>query len=674
MPIRILTDPACVIGYKSEIVALADSDTSALGFLPQGMFEPQINKGAVFVAVDEKRGKTSFGGYILLGGKYPARRVFQIAVKPKYRKRGVGKKLLKAAEEAAKEAGFSSICAKVGSGLRLANKFWESQGFVNIEKQAGGSMHPVCYIREKRLAPSLLDGYIAERNMQMALVRAIETPRADSLLVVDTNVYIDAANKEPYADFVFQLEERGQIQIARTPFITQELRSRKSKNGVIKLAEKFPESKAPCDSAVVEQLRKMIFGSKALNPPDKADLHSLATAIAESADYVTRDKEISRRSKELRDKFQLNIWSPEDLWDWEIHPGRAGKRIVAAPESANILQIDDKPALDELENNGFGGATVNKFHWHAALMRGKDMLGVVAAEKSASRHQNISLFLKDSDIPEQAAEILLGLFREQVSAANIELTLNSARGAGETGILAHGYIKTAPNTYWKTHSPRIVTRHNWADYRDTLAQLSGIRLPENPPNYARHNQAIPIGQKARMPMNELENHLSSVFILPERDGVVIPIMPKFADRFFNHKKQRPLPVLPSAVAALLARKSYLCHKSAASRIRTGMPVLFYQSKENSAIIAVARIVRTQLIDTVNMAASVERRLALSDVDIRNMRPPVLEIMFDNVAILPNPVSVSKLKQINCYHKAGFVTATAMDASRVYKIIKEGLRA
>lgn len=674
MPIKILTDPASVIKYKSEIVALADSDTSALGFLPQGMFEPQINKGAVFVAVDEKRGKTSFGGYILLGGKYPARRVFQIAVRPEYRKRGVGKKLLKSAEEAAKEAGFSSICAKVGSGLRLANKFWESQGFANIEKQVGGKVHRVCYIREKRLAPSLLDGYIAERNMQMALVRAIETPRADSLLVVDTNVYIDAANKEPYAGFVFKLEERGQIQIARTQFITHELRSRKSKNGVIKLAEKFTELKAPRDNAVVEQLRKMIFGGKTLKPSDKADLHSLATAIAESADYVTRDKEILRRSKDIRAKFQLHIWSPEDLWDWEVHPGRVGERVVAAPESANTLRIDEKVSRDELKNAGFGGAAAGKFHWHAALMSDSDMLGVVAAEKYASRIQKISLSLGDGDIPEQAAEILLGLFREQMSAANIELTLNSAKGAGETGILAHGYVKTAPNTYWKTHAPRIVTRHNWANYRDTLAQLSGIRLPENPPNFARHNQTIPIGQKASMPMNELENHLSSVFILPGRDGVVIPIMPKFADMFFNHKKQRPLPVLPSAVAALLARKSYLCDKSAASRIRTGMPILFYQSKENSAVIAVARIVRTQLIDTINISESVKRRLVLSSVNILGMRPPVLEIMFDNVAILPNPVSVSKLKQINCYHGAGFVTATAMDASCVNKIIKEGLRA
>lgn len=674
MPIKILNTPACVVGYQSEIVDLADSNKEALGFLPQGMYKNQIHKGAVFVAVDEKGGESRFAGHILLGGRYPAKRVFQLVVKPEYHGQGVGKKLLKAAEAAAKSEGFSSIWAKVGSKLP-ANKFWQKQGLDVIGEQRGGMSHPICYIREKQLAPSLFDYKEAGRGTLAALRQTIENIPAELAFIVDTNVYIDAVRgKEKHARFVFDLEKREKIQIARIPAITKELEKRD--DAVLKYARQFPELNIRHDESVADELRDIVFPDKRrLEASDKSDLQFLSAAIAGKANFVTRDKKILQNAKTIYDRYSLNIWSPGDLWDWEIHPRRIESKVVsAAPEPRDSFRFADNPDKAQLKKAGFNRATAKKYFWRTALMDNGNMLGVVAAEESASQVHNISLFLRDDKArAEHTAEILLGLLREQVIPTNIQLTLHSDNDAGEKGVFSHGYIKTGQNAYKKTHAPRVVMTKNWGDYRDTLNRLCGVKIPEDIPEFSGYDQPIRIGSGANVPLDRLENYLSSVFILPGRDGVVVPIKPQFADMFFKHARQRPLSVLPSPIAALLAQKSYL-GKTAVSQMKPGMLVLFYQkdSKDaRGAIVAVARVVRTQSIDPQNISASEKRRLVLSAAYIEKMRPPVMETVFDNVVVFPNPVTLDTLKRINCHHKAGFVTATYRTHSQVFKILKEG---
>lgn len=679
MAIKILHNPNDVLGYEQDVVALADCNKQALGFLPRGMYKNQIEKGAVFVAVEEADKEEPFAGYIIVGGRRPEKRIFQLVVKEKHRGKGAGKKLFEEAVNAAKQAEFSSIWVKVGSKLE-ANDFWASQGLVTIGKQPGGSTHPICLIRAKQIAPSLLGGESAEPGGVAALRRAIDMIRTDSLFVVDTNVYIDAVrNKKEHAHFIFTLEKRGQIQIVRTPAVTGELSAYKGKNGVFNYAMKFPELQVAPDNTVMDKLRDIIFpGKKQLTKNDTADLRSLAAAIAGKAtDFVTQDKEVLQKENDIRDYFSLNVWSPGDLWDGEMYAEQSGgAQIAAEPEPKDVFRLES-PAGGDLEKAGFKDAAAEKFVWHTALMRGDSMLGVVAAEEINLQTQKISLFLGKNDAQEYTAEILLSSFRKRIvsQSVNVELTLHSSGGAANKAALVHGYVSTGQNKYQKTHAPQIVTRNNWRDYRGALERLNGMQIPADIPEFFSHDQPVRIGKEARVPLDKLENYLSSIFILPGRDGIAIPIKPWFADGFFQHEKQGQLSMLPTPAAELLARKSYLGDKGAASRIQTGMPILFYQSgqdDERGKIIAVARVVRTQIVDTQNMSASEKRRLVLSARNIDEMSSTVLETVFDNGILLPNPVTLDKLREIQCLPPANFVTATKMDAACVYKIVKEGL--
>lgn len=337
-----------------------------------------------------------------------------------------------------------------------------------------------------------------------------------------------------------------------------------------------------------------------------------------------------------------------------------------------------------LKKAEFPGAAANKAAARCiALQRGVDILGVILLEPQTELHtRKASLYVKPGDDDEYVADALLGWLRREIIGIRrksagmflkMELTPYMGANATRRALLFHGYTDTPPEKiYRKMHANQVVIRNRWKNFRSDLSRLCGIQLPVIMPNFHRHNQIIKMTSGAGVSLDKLEDYLSSVFILPGRDGVVIPIKKWFAEGFFDHSGQSHL--FPAS-AELLGHKSYLGAPKKCMSV--GVPLLFYQSAKKPApgqIIAIARVVRARVIDTSKLSQAQKRHLVLTTGDINKLQNPALETVFDNCVILPSPVMLDDLRNMECVPPMRFRTAEPIDYKQMHKILKKGLAA
>lgn len=80
-------------------------------------------------------------GYLLFGGRYPTFKITQLFVDRKFRKNGIGSKMLSEFEAYAEKNNFLTISARVAADLP-ANIFWEKSGY-ELLKQVKGERRPI---------------------------------------------------------------------------------------------------------------------------------------------------------------------------------------------------------------------------------------------------------------------------------------------------------------------------------------------------------------------------------------------------------------------------------------------------------------------------------------------------------------------------------------------------
>ena len=76
-------------------------------------------------------------GYVSLKPFFPGHKhceVYWLAVKKKYQKQGIGKKLMKYIENYAKKKGFRKICLYTGKNMKSVIKFYKKIGYKKINE------------------------------------------------------------------------------------------------------------------------------------------------------------------------------------------------------------------------------------------------------------------------------------------------------------------------------------------------------------------------------------------------------------------------------------------------------------------------------------------------------------------------------------------------------------
>jgi ribosomal protein S18 acetylase RimI-like enzyme len=84
------------------------------------------NPNICFVAVNKDK---AIIGTIMAGNDGRRGHIYHLMVKSEYRKKGIGKKLLKKTEKALKKEGIRKIFLVVFKKNKIGNKFWENNGY-----------------------------------------------------------------------------------------------------------------------------------------------------------------------------------------------------------------------------------------------------------------------------------------------------------------------------------------------------------------------------------------------------------------------------------------------------------------------------------------------------------------------------------------------------------------
>ena len=118
----------------SFVVALQKRHASALGFIPRMALREKIVRRQIWVArVDGER-----GGFIHHGSlARPEVRIFQAAVCPEARRRGVARALVEDLIARATKAGARGVSLRCLAVLE-ANAFWRAAGFQQMTTERGG--------------------------------------------------------------------------------------------------------------------------------------------------------------------------------------------------------------------------------------------------------------------------------------------------------------------------------------------------------------------------------------------------------------------------------------------------------------------------------------------------------------------------------------------------------
>ena len=719
--IEILSAPDEVLPLVADATRAADSDKSALGFLPKKAFQDAANQGKLSVAVVRGRGgKLSYAGHLLHGGAFPHARVFQVFTKPHFRRRGIARRLVEAIVERSERDQFMSVSARVAGDL-AANEFWEHLGFHTVRTAPGGrATGRKINVRIRELSTPNLFNPMAAPPGAYALGIHLASPLSDvsPIYVLDLNVLLDLLKKRANAgdvERIFRASLSNLIRLAVTEELVKELErnSRPSPTDpILQFALALPRLPAPPR----ETLRKLAakLGTTVFPPvppggqlrtQDQSDLIHLATAIhCRASGFVTGEKLILRAREALRDMYSLDIMGPNELADFFEPVGQAeGEQIRAVSQGRELLarpvRADDIVPVEEfldrmrcpldLAREVLEIGPGRGHHRDLVLCEGS-IVGFGFRETASRARPHVNMFIcADEDHPAVAltADFLLdSRGRPPAPEFPVRLTLRLLLGNVLTKRMAaaRGFIPSPGGslTVSRLHKVAlgcVLTDRNWTTIRERLRRGTGLELSPSIPPFGSLQQAIqvrePSGQTSDVPLEDIEALFSpAIFLLPGRDAAIVPIRRLYADDLIGTARQLRLQSSPEAV--MLSERVYFSSRRTASVLRKGTPILFYESAGSGgsgSVIAVARVSRTELVSKERSGALLRRGvLDRRELDRICSGKTVVASTIDNIMPFRHPVPLTRLRAVGAADGANFVTARPIRSQQLTQIVEEGM--
>jgi ribosomal protein S18 acetylase RimI-like enzyme/predicted nucleic acid-binding protein len=704
-----------VLPFVETVQAWADENKNALGFLPAQVYLDAAREGKLWVAVSGD--KATYCGHILIGGRFPHIRIYQVSVVARFRNRGIGRSLIDAVISMAENKGFRSVSAKVADDLE-ANSFWEKIGFSTVRRQRGGeSKNRILHVRIRELNTRTLFGF-PEGELVSRLSIAGPESKGPAVYAVDLNVFFDVIRKRPRADDagrVFSAALKGIVTIVVTQEFVNELR-RNSKahpdDPVLELAQQLPTVPMPpaeISAKLVDELARLVFPSRAssLNTHDRSDLIHIATAIHDGlAGFITAEAALIRSALKVREKFGIAVVDVARFAELLRHAegrlhstqARLGENSLqvceVTPQYYDAVQILINKAgfTDEASRIASRPGSALATERSLVVLVERDVIAIISwgAGDSVRRVFSARLFAdEDSPFLETALDALLFRFaKEAVQSGPAILIIRVPRGSVRTSEIArqHGFSVNHDSAIGDgmAELQRIavgapVVPGNWQGLRELIQRHTGLifepLLPCFKLHSARFSFASSDGRKL-VSLEDLETALSPVlFLLESRIATIVPIRPEFAAQLLGTSQQTSL--LPTQGAQLFHERVYYSRSGNARLLPHGSPVVFYESGKGrqgrSAAIALARVLRTEL--------EVKKEVCLHDfehgvldangLESISSRDKLAVTTFDNVIPLKFPVSLRRLRGMGCVGGANLISATRLDAEQFAAIVQEG---
>lgn len=286
--IRVLDKGNDVLPFIETIKEKADSEKTALGFLPDNVYEQAVLQEKLLVAAFLKKDDLFYVGHLLYGGTYPHGKVFQLYVDRNFRGRGIATILVNALIERLERFCYLSISAKVAADLHDANSVWSKLGFITVRTISGGaSRNRKINIRVRDLnTPSLVnwsDTDSLQYDEDLMLLERLSDRSPN--YVLDLNVLFDVTKNRLRAEFAGQIFKAGfddLIRLSVTDEFINELQRTSNdlrNDPILRIALNFPQLVAPPihkRDTIIQALSQIVFPSKtktkSLKQQDVSDL------------------------------------------------------------------------------------------------------------------------------------------------------------------------------------------------------------------------------------------------------------------------------------------------------------------------------------------------------------------------------------------------------------------
>jgi len=719
--VGILSKPEEIAAYVDQARAASDTEKESLGFLPERAYKEAADQGKLLIAVVQKGKDRVYGGHLLHGGVFPQARIFQIFTVPEFRRRGIARRLVEALVRRAESLQFMSIVAKVADDL-AANQFWERLSFEVVRTKAGGrTTGRQINVRVRELdSPrlfSLAPAPVQSSPVDLKLISRLFD--MSPIYVLDLNILYDLVKKRANVEDVGRVVRasfNNLVRLAVTEEFIRELERTSipaPTDPILELALRLPRLQTPPAerlTQIVEQLGVLLFPDEVsagtLRQQDQSDLAHLATAIYHQASgFITGEKAILRARDALQSTFSLDVVGANEFAD-TVEPSDSTETIeVQALSGGQILQgrparENDRPLIEAFFGQmkcpqQIGQDAVRNDPGRPRRRVLVTLDGVIVAfgswEIPSAVRPHVEAFVcvdEDHVAVALAADFLLdSVSRESFSDYPTQLNLHLLPGHVTTRriAIAHGFRPSANESSNSTNLQKIalgrgVTDKNWGFVCQQLKKGMGLELPDAIPLYHSLEQEFlvkgPTGQQVRIPLGEFETLLSpSLFCLPGRSGVIVPIRKVYAADLIGGAKQ--LSLLASPEAVLLRERVYFSHPRTAGVLIKGSPILFYESGRkggSASVTAVARIVRAEVVSKEGANQELLRRGVLDKKILKNicLADTVVATTIDNIMIFRNPVSLERLRVLDAIDGANLVTARSLRAEQVIQIVNEGM--
>ena len=713
-PARVHTAPTSVTAFLGGVVQAADSDRDALGFFSRSVYSDYCRKGQLFVATVQASGEDVYAAHLLFDLRFPKAHVLQIYVSKECRGQRIGRVLLDTLKSQLTDVQFISIHARVAEDLKAANTFWEAQGFYAQRVALGGaSRNRMIVVRVHELnTPQLFasSGISAADPLGLDVVKGGTKP----LYLLDLNVLFDLGPRRPRHELamnVFRAQRMQACSLAVSTEIETEL-GRTTHDGktdpMLSFAATLAKFPTPPDTEwnrLSPVLAELIFpernASGSLTENDKSDLKHLATAIHHGLPgLITSDGRILDRAPELRRLFGVDAISPELF---QVEPDHLSCAESHEAHTDNVIDVqkaspDDTAAIqDLLRDLGVDTATqVNE--WAATEANSSACLRQVArcngsvvgylVWPASFRGFEIQARAAVAEDQQGAYEAAQSLLRHLMGLVNpgeigrIRLTCPSRQAILRevAGLFGYTASSTMPNDLQKIVAKQRLTGKYWVSGRNSLAVVSGLGLPEAPPEFRHVDQQVPItrpdGQRVLVSLFRLETLLAPMLLcITGREGVMVPIRKQFEEHLLAESPQASF--LPRSKAQLTPQRHYLSDKKTLKNFIRGDLIFFYEPVKNKgvgAVIAVGRVLRAYLREESAMQADDLSPSVLDSnhLSIIGTSKTKTITVFDNVLRLSRPVPMRDLQAINCGKPHQLITSQRLSAEQVQVILEKGL--
>ncbi len=702
-------DPQRILEHVGEVVSLADSETMGLGFLPEQALRDGILRGKMLVLIDRSFERPKLVAYLLYSGVFPYAKVQQLATIRSHRQQWVASALIRALVTELERLGFMTLRADVASDLLAALEFYASNRFEPTRTKPGGtsrSRNIVVHIRE--LETDSLFARESETGFEVDLGIRSRSAREAPFFALDLNVYFDLARNRSQSEtarrlFGAALAHEVRLTVA-DEFVTELRRNppKRTEDPILQLALRLPRM-PKADKQQLQSLQHhmhdLVFiqhqASGAGTPQAWSDAKHLAhAALARASAFITRDGAILGSRDELIRRFGIDVLSVEELL-MSLPSDRAhallgtqyGSDFVCADASAKEIR-------DYMRGECLSSQLIIEFSEEVlhptrstrmAIRKGDDMVACavlleIVAPKTVCRlfvHARPELL----DVELYIDHLLDTMLRYASSSGVTAVELEHVTGQStlNTAARARGFVRLAStSTTVKPVIGRPVTTSGWHTAVRELKLRTGLELPTTMPDghYAeRLLIKTPHGKEIFVSMSGLEKLLGpTLLIRSDQDGVIVPITRTYSDNLLGTNKQIPLGLVDDKDASFLSRRAYVNTPRAASAMRPGSPIRFYESINSGGrgcIVAVTRIANAEIRNRSDVPSDFLRRIVVESVAGFSSSNEVLITSFEELFVVPHFVPLDWLKAVGAVDNANLVTARRVPADIVTKILDKG---